>query len=108
MRLWPTSLRGQTLLAVAIALLVTQAITAVLLYRADENRRQGDILNRAAFGLLLGSDQSIIQRRGARWQGPRTQRQGSQPVRTTAKGGNRGGVRSHAGRDVRSGPGSLS
>ena len=64
MRFWPSSLRGQTLLAVAIALLVTQAVTAVLLYRADENRRQGDALNRAAIGLLLGSDQPSIQRRG--------------------------------------------
>ena len=63
MRLVPTSLRGQTLLAVAIALLVTQAVTAVLLYRADENRRQGDALNRAAISLLIGGESAAAERR---------------------------------------------
>lgn len=64
MRLWPSSLRGQTLLAVALALIVTQAFSAVLLYRAGEARRIADTLNRAAISLLLESDQ-IAQPRGA-------------------------------------------
>ena len=34
MRIWPRSLLGQVLLAVAAALLVAQAISAVLLFRA--------------------------------------------------------------------------
>ena len=34
MRVWPRSLLGQVLLAVAAALLVAQAISAVLLFRA--------------------------------------------------------------------------
>ena len=63
MRPWPSSLRGQTLLAVAIALLVTQAVTAVLLYRADENRRRDDALNRAAIALLIGSGEASAERR---------------------------------------------
>ena len=34
MRLWPRNLLGQTLLALALALLAAQAISAALLYRA--------------------------------------------------------------------------
>ena len=47
MRLWPRSLLGQTLLAVALALLVAQAVSAVLLYRAAESRREAAVLNAA-------------------------------------------------------------
>ena len=53
MRLWPRSLLGQTLLAVALALLVAQGLSAVLLYRAAENGRQNAILNAAALDLLV-------------------------------------------------------
>jgi signal transduction histidine kinase len=53
MRLWPRNLLGQTLLAVALALLVAQAVSAVLLYRAAENRREGAVLNAAAISLLV-------------------------------------------------------
>ncbi|GAA4642651.1 hypothetical protein GCM10023115_06840 [Pontixanthobacter gangjinensis] len=52
MRLWPKSLLGQMLLAVALALLVAQAISATLLYRASENRREQIALNAAAFRLV--------------------------------------------------------
>ncbi|WP_128891249.1 HAMP domain-containing sensor histidine kinase [Erythrobacter sp. HKB08] len=51
MRLWPKSLLGQTLLAVAAALLVAQAVTSVLLYRVAENRREEGVLTAATFTL---------------------------------------------------------
>ena len=38
-RFWPNSLLGQMLLAVAAALLLAQAIGAMLLYRAQSERR---------------------------------------------------------------------
>ena len=54
MRLIPRSLVGQTLLAVAVALIVAQAISAALLYRAAEQRRDTALLNTAAFHLVAG------------------------------------------------------
>ncbi|ROT97006.1 HAMP domain-containing protein [Altererythrobacter sp. FM1] len=51
MRLWPRSLLGQVLLAVAVALLIAQAISAVLLYRSSEQRRESAILHSLAFRL---------------------------------------------------------
>jgi signal transduction histidine kinase len=51
-RLWPRSLLGQVLLAVALALLVAQAISAVLLYRASEQRREEALLHAVAFRLV--------------------------------------------------------
>lgn len=53
MRLWPRNLLGQTLLAVALALLAAQAVSAVLLFRAAESRREGAVLNAAALSLLV-------------------------------------------------------
>ncbi len=63
-RLWPKSLLGQMLLAVALALLVAQTISVVLLYRAGENRREQAALNAAAFRLVTA--QQIAERRGKR------------------------------------------
>jgi len=51
-RLWPGSLLGQMLLALALGLLVAQSISAILLYQASENRREEALLNAAAFRLL--------------------------------------------------------
>ena len=86
-RLWPSSLRGQTLLAVALALLVTQAITVALLIRADDNRRQAEVLNRAAISLLLGDERAS---REARRSGDRsiaaTRRAGPRTVRPRGGG----------------------
>jgi signal transduction histidine kinase len=48
----PRSLLGQMLLSVALALLVAQAISAVLLYRAGEQRREMWALNGLAFQLV--------------------------------------------------------
>ncbi len=51
MRLWPRSLQGQLLLAVAVALLLGQGINAVMLYRAQAERRDGALVNTVAFRL---------------------------------------------------------
>ncbi|WP_170003727.1 ATP-binding protein [Pseudopontixanthobacter vadosimaris] len=51
-RLWPRSLLGQVLLWTALALLAAQGISAVLLYRAAEDRRAAEMLNAAAFRFI--------------------------------------------------------
>jgi signal transduction histidine kinase len=51
-RLLPKSLLGQMLLAVALALLVAQTISAVLQYQASEQRREGIAANGLAFQLV--------------------------------------------------------
>ncbi|MET0180244.1 MAG: two-component sensor histidine kinase, partial [Novosphingobium sp.] len=48
----PRSLKGQMLLAIALALLVAQAISAALLYRALEERREAALVGIAAFRLV--------------------------------------------------------
>jgi signal transduction histidine kinase len=58
-RLGPTSLKGQMLLAVAIALFLAQGLGAVLIYRAQSERREAAILHGAAFRLLLGARSDI-------------------------------------------------
>lgn len=52
LRLFPRSLLGQMLLAVAVALLVAQAFSAALLYRASEQRREIGVANGLAFQLV--------------------------------------------------------
>ncbi|RDC59037.1 Histidine kinase [Alteripontixanthobacter maritimus] len=49
--LWPQSLRGQVLLGAALALLLAQAISAVLLLGAADNRREEIVLTNLAFRL---------------------------------------------------------
>ena len=49
----PRSLMGQMLLAVAVALLLVQGVSAVLIYRAQRERFEGDLLNALAFRLFL-------------------------------------------------------
>lgn len=51
-RLWPRSLQGQLLLAVAMALLIAQAISAVLLWRAQAERREAGLVHTAAIKLV--------------------------------------------------------
>ena len=80
MRLWPKNLLGQTMLAVAIALLIAQAISAVLLYRGAENRREAAVLNAAGLGLLLNPS----QQRGGRL---------GREMRRLSPGGNEGPFR---------------
>jgi len=64
-RLLPKSLLGQMLLAVAVALFVAQGISAVLLYRATEQRREMGYLNGLAFQ-LVAQPQFEIRREGHR------------------------------------------
>jgi signal transduction histidine kinase len=54
-RIWPRSLLGQVLLSVAAALLVAQAISAVLLFRAGEDRRDPRLVGSLAVQLIAGS-----------------------------------------------------
>lgn len=67
-RQWPRSLLGQTMLALALALLGSQAIYASLLYRAADERREATMLNAAAFELISGP---FRLRAAAREPGPR-------------------------------------
>lgn len=53
-RQWPRSLLGQTMLALALALLVAQTIYASLLYRAADERREVALINAAAFEFFSG------------------------------------------------------
>ena len=58
-RPWPRSLLGQMLLSVALALLVAQGLATVLLYRAQEERREMAMLNSVAFRLLAQTGQDV-------------------------------------------------
>jgi signal transduction histidine kinase len=58
-RLWPRSLRGQILLTIALALLLAQGLGAILIYRAQLERRDMAMLHSAAFRLLLGARPDI-------------------------------------------------
>lgn len=65
MRLWPRSLQGQLLLAVAVALLLGQAINATLLYRAQAERREAALMSTVAFrlyGALRDDDEAVPRR----------------------------------------------
>lgn len=64
-RLWPRSLQGQLLLAVALALLVAQGISAALLWRAQAERREAALVHGAAIKLVsAGNDDFKIARFG--------------------------------------------
>lgn len=56
LRLWPRSLLGQMLLSVAGALLVAQAISGALLWRAEQEQRETSLLNAVAFRVIGGND----------------------------------------------------
>lgn len=64
-RLWPRSLQGQMLLAVALALLLAQGISAALTYRAQAERRESALLHTAAFRLFSATDDTPMTRRQA-------------------------------------------
>ncbi|MFM5925316.1 MAG: sensor histidine kinase [Novosphingobium sp.] len=49
---WPRSLQGQLLLAIALALLLAQGISAALLYRAQADRREAALVHTAAMRLF--------------------------------------------------------
>jgi len=52
LRFWPSSLLGQMLLAVAAALLVAQGISAGLVWRAQEQKRESSLIGSLAFQLV--------------------------------------------------------
>lgn len=56
MKIGPQSLVGQVLLALAAGLFVAQAISATLLYRANENRRDEALVNTLAVRLAQAKD----------------------------------------------------
>lgn len=85
-RLWPRSLLGQMLLALALGLLIAQSISAVLLYQASENRREEALLNGAAFR-LLGTPRA---------EGNRTEKSRAERRERRRNGGNRAALRGHA------------
>jgi signal transduction histidine kinase len=60
-RILPKSLLGQMLLAVAVALFVAQGISAVLLYRASEQRREMGYASGLAFQLVAQPQIDIRQ-----------------------------------------------
>lgn len=86
-RILPKSLLGQMLLSVAVALLVAQTISAVLQYRAAEQRREGIAANGLAFQLVTEPRFEFRPRNGAgrnsamgRWQRLQVERTGSNPL----------------------------
>lgn len=61
-RFVPRSLLGQSLLAIAITLLIGQAVSGFLLYRAVEDRRDAATTSTAAFHLLRTANSGIEAR----------------------------------------------
>lgn len=59
-RLWPRSLQGQMLLAVALALLLAQGISAMLLYRAQTDRLNMALVHTAAFRLVRATRTGVL------------------------------------------------
>jgi len=57
-RLLPSSLFGQVMLSVALALLVAQAISVTLLVRASEDRREAAAVTTLAFRLINGAERA--------------------------------------------------
>ncbi len=51
-RWWPRSLQGQMLLAIALALLVAQGLSAALMWRMQHERHFAGLVNYAAFSLI--------------------------------------------------------
>ena len=81
-RFLPKSLLGQMLLSVALALLVAQTISAVLLYRAGEQRREMWALNGLAFQLVSEPRFDFRRNGGAARDGGRRSWQRFRPERT--------------------------
>ncbi|MBA4354773.1 MAG: two-component sensor histidine kinase [Novosphingobium sp.] len=61
--LWPRSLQGQVLAAIALALLVAQTISAVLIWKEQSHRRESSMVSSAAFRLLGPSPDQRRQHR---------------------------------------------
>ncbi len=88
-RLLPQSLLGQVMLVLAIGLMVGQAISATLLYRAAEQRRETALVSALAFRLVAESSQPGFEEREARRAARRAERRAARieqglPVRDDA------------------------
>jgi signal transduction histidine kinase len=57
--LWPRSLRGQVMLALAFALLVAQGVSAALLYRAQAQQRDEQVIHALAIKLVMASREDV-------------------------------------------------
>jgi signal transduction histidine kinase len=62
MRWWPRSLKGQMLLAVALALLLAQTFHAIVLYRTLSEQRESALIHTAAFRLLRAARNDMTRR----------------------------------------------
>lgn len=54
LRLWPSSLKGQVMLVMGLALLLAQGLSAILVFRAQSERRESGLLHGAAIRLTIG------------------------------------------------------
>ncbi len=88
-RLWPRSLQGQMLLGIALALLLAQAVGAMLIYREQADRRQAQLVHTAALRIfgVLRDEGTLPPRREQRrlrdsdaFEGPRALRHEISPV----------------------------
>lgn len=61
--IWPRSLKTQLLLALAVALLIAQGLSAALIYRAENERREAAVIHAAAFRLLSSRHDESRERR---------------------------------------------
>lgn len=61
-RLWPRSLQGQLLLAIALALLLAQGISAALLWRAQAERREAALVHAAAIRIVMAARENLDDR----------------------------------------------
>ena len=92
-RFLPRSLLGQMLLSVALALLVAQTLSAVLQYRAAEQRREMNAANQLAFQLVadprfdyrLGNGNIPGDDRQRRWRRLRVERTPDNPLHAGEK-----------------------
>lgn len=57
---WPRSLRGQLLLAVGLALMLAQGISAALLYTAQAERREAALVHAAAIRLFAANREGML------------------------------------------------
>ena len=69
-RFLPRSLLGQVMLALAAALLIAQAISATMLYRAASERRELAVTSAASFQLLVGQRRDLRDERRRRARPP--------------------------------------
>ena len=106
-RLLPSSLLGQVMLSVALALLVAQVVSVVLLYRAGEERREAAIMTAAAFQLVNGAE--LEERRAELQEARRARRIERRGERLNERRGPRRGPRfdQQAGERQPAAPGGL-